>query len=72
MSGHKACKPDVPKSLKKQGFSLDEKMWIVNQSEKGVPPKTIAREIRRAPSTVYTRYSDKPILRNFEFLPTLR
>ena len=71
MSGHKACSPDAPKSVKKQGFSLDEKMWILSQSEKGVPPKTIAIEIGRAPSTDYTSYSNKPILRNFEFLPTL-
>ena len=72
MSGHKARKPDAPKSVKKQGFSLYEKMWIVNQSEKDVPPKTIAREIGRAPSTVNRCYGDKPILlRFFEFLPTL-
>ena len=53
MSGHKARKADAPKSMKKQGFRLDEKMWIVNQSssEKDVLPKTIAREIERALST---------------------
>ena len=59
MPERKAHKPDAPKSVKRQGLSLDEKMWIVNQNEKGVPPKTIAREIGRAPSTVYTILSQK-------------
>ena len=51
---NRACKPGVPNSnsVKIQGFSLDEKLWIVNHSEKEFLPKTIAREIEHAPSTV--------------------
>ena len=67
MSEQNAGKPDMPKSVTTQGFSLDEKTWIANQSKKGGPPETIAREIGRALSTVYTCYSDEPILRSFEF-----
>ena len=54
MSGHKARKPDTPKSVKKNRVSAFTKSVDRDHSEKCVPPKTIAREIGRAPSNVYT------------------
>ena len=51
MSGHKACKPDAPKCVKKNRVSALMKSVDRDQSEKWRP--TIVREIGRAPSNFY-------------------
>ena len=84
MSGHKACKPDTPKSVKIQSFSLDEKCGSWTRARKISHPRQLRErlDMPRLPFThiainrynvflsFYQHDDDKLIFRNFEFLPT--
>ena len=67
MSGHKARKPDAPKSVKK--FFTWRKVWIVTRARNASRPKWLQKRLDVPRLLLHvTVYSDKPIVRNFEFL----
>ena len=58
MFGHKAHKPDAPKSVKKQGFSLDEKCESWTRARKASYPRRLQERLDM-PRILFTPFSLK-------------